>query len=290
MPRTHVRAFRVRYYECDAYGHVNNANYVRYMQEAAFDASAAAGYDMVRYESMGRLWIVHETDVEYLRPLCYGETVEVKTWVADFQRVHSRRRYELRLAGSEDLVARAITDWVFVDSKTFHPAPIPREMIPAFLPDGDGEPPAPRQKAPPPPVAREVFRARRRVQWHDIDSAGWVNNPVYLAYADDAGVQAVAHFGWPVARMRAAGFGIFVRRHHVVYHQPGKLDDEIEVATWATDVKRTNAVRHYLISRVADGALLAEVHTQGVWVDLNSGRPIRAPEQFLADFEPTCAG
>src|SRR5512142_1116600 len=99
MPLTHVRSFRVRYYECDAYGHVNNANYARYMQEAAFDASAAAGYDFARYEQMGRLWVVRETDIEYLRPLCYGDTVEVKTWVANFQRVRSRRRYELRRGG-----------------------------------------------------------------------------------------------------------------------------------------------------------------------------------------------
>ena len=41
----HERAFRVRQYECDPYGHVNHANYLRYMQEAAFDASAAVGYD-----------------------------------------------------------------------------------------------------------------------------------------------------------------------------------------------------------------------------------------------------
>ena len=37
MPLTHVRSFRVRHYECDAFGHLNNTNYVRYMQETAFD-------------------------------------------------------------------------------------------------------------------------------------------------------------------------------------------------------------------------------------------------------------
>jgi acyl-CoA thioesterase FadM len=35
MPRTNTTQFRVRYVECDAHGHVNNANYLRYMQEAA---------------------------------------------------------------------------------------------------------------------------------------------------------------------------------------------------------------------------------------------------------------
>jgi acyl-CoA thioester hydrolase len=75
MPLTHVRTFRVRHYECDAYGHLNYANYLRYMQEAAFDATAAAGYDLARYEAMGRRWLVRETDIEYLRPLRYGDSV-----------------------------------------------------------------------------------------------------------------------------------------------------------------------------------------------------------------------
>ena len=79
MPRVHERAFRVRHYECDAYGHVNHVNYLRYMQEAAMDASAAAGYGVARYEELGRLWFVRETDISYLHPLRYGDTVIVKT-------------------------------------------------------------------------------------------------------------------------------------------------------------------------------------------------------------------
>ena len=55
MPLTHVRTFQVRYHECDSYGRVNHTNYLRYMQEAAFDASAAAGYDLVRYEAINRI-------------------------------------------------------------------------------------------------------------------------------------------------------------------------------------------------------------------------------------------
>ena len=39
----HTSFFRVRQYECDAYGHLNNVNYVRYLQEAIVEAGAAAG-------------------------------------------------------------------------------------------------------------------------------------------------------------------------------------------------------------------------------------------------------
>ena len=46
MPAEHRELFHVRYYECDPFGHMNNANHLRWMQEAAFAASAAVGYDM----------------------------------------------------------------------------------------------------------------------------------------------------------------------------------------------------------------------------------------------------
>jgi len=183
MPLLHVRAFRVRHYECDASGHVHHANYLNYMQEAAFDASAAAGYDLARYEELGRHWLVRETDIEVLHPLCYGDSVQVKTWVADFRRVRSRRAYEFRLVESGGLVVRAQTDWVFMEGATWRPAPIPREMMAAFFPGGLPEPAPPRPRfpsAPPPPPG--VFRLRRRVEWRDIDAAQHVNNAVYLTW------------------------------------------------------------------------------------------------------------
>ncbi len=102
MPLVHKRTFRVRNYECDGYGHVNNANYVRYMQEAALDASAAVGYDEARYNELGHIWLIRETNIEYLRPLRFGDSVEVTTWVGDFRRVRSRRFYELRSTATGD--------------------------------------------------------------------------------------------------------------------------------------------------------------------------------------------
>ena len=52
MPLEHARTFRVRYYECDALGHAKGVSLLRYMQETAFDASAAAGYDLARYDEL----------------------------------------------------------------------------------------------------------------------------------------------------------------------------------------------------------------------------------------------
>ncbi len=284
------RPFRVRHYECDAYGHVNHANYLRYMQEAAFDASAAAGYDVARYAAGGLQWLVRETDITYLRPVVYGDTVIVRTWVADFRRVRSRRAYALRLAGSDALVATATTEWVLLDSATLRPVRIPPEMVAAFHHTGvaAGERREPFPDAPPPPPG--VFRMRRRVEWRDIDPAGHVNNANYLAYIEECNVGVAAAHGWPLARMMAAGFGIVARRYRIEYRQPALMDDELEVTTFIADVKRATAVRHNTIRRVGDGALLARAYALWVFIDLATGRPRRIPADFMDAFRPNVAG
>ncbi len=287
MPLVQERTFRVRHYECDAYGHVNHTNYLHYMQESALDASAAAGYDTQRYEAMQRQWLIRETDISYLRPLTYGDSVTVKTWVADFLRVRSRRMYELRHSESGEMAAQAHTDWVYLDTTTKRPATIPPEMIAAFYPEGLPEEQPQREPYPEPPAPPPgLFTMRRRVEWRDLDLAQHVNNAVYMSYFEDCSVLDAASRGWSMARMGEAGFGIVARRYRIEYKQPAVMSDELEVATWISDVKRSSAIRHYSVSRSSDKALLARAFAVWVWIDLSTGRPIRVPESFIADFAP----
>ena len=285
MPLTHVRTFRVRSYECDAYGHVNHANYLRYAQEVAFDASAAAGYDLAHYQAMDRSWLIRDTEIEYLRPLRYGDSVQVTTWVADFRQVRSRRAYEFRRAGSAELVARASSDWAFLELSTSRPTVIPAEMKTAFFPEGVPASGPPRERfpaAPPPPFG--AFRQRRRVEWRDLDTAGHVNNAVYLSYVEDCGMQATASHGWSIGHMEAEGFAVVARHHRIEYQQSAVLDDELEVTTWLSDVTECTATRHTTMIRPRDGALTSRARTLHIWIDLRTGRPTPIPAAFLADF------
>jgi acyl-CoA thioester hydrolase len=285
MPLTHTRPFRVRHYECDAYGHLNNAQYLRYMQETAFDASEEAGYDMEYYERRGQHWLIRNTEIEYLSALHYNDLIQVKTWVADFRRSTSRRMYEFHR--DEELVARAYTDWVYLDQVIGRPARIPAEMIQAFLPEGTPNPAIQRQPFPaPPPAPAGVFHTRRQVEFRDLDPVQHVNNAVYLDYVSECGFQVVSHFNWPLERMLEAGFGIFLRRNRIEYLLPAFLGEELEITTWAYNLRRSTATRYYAIRRISDEALLARVSTEAVWVDIKSGRIQRIPQDFLEDLRP----
>ena len=79
------------------------------------------------------------------------------------------------------------------------------------------------------------------MEWQDIDSAWHVNNAVYLRYVENCSMAVIAAHGWPVQRMLAESHAILIRRHQIQYLQPALLDDELEVATWVSQVKRATA-------------------------------------------------
>ena len=71
------------------------------------------------------------------------------------------------------------------------------------------------------------------------------------------------------------------------------LMDVARVTEWANLMGYKNPkkfsrrfLRHYTVRRKSDNELLARVNSLGAWVDLETGRPIRIPQQFLEDFRP----
>lgn len=128
-------AHAVRDDEIDAViGHVNNLAYLKWMQTAAMAHSAAQGWPTEAYAKLGAGWVVPSHQIEYLRPAFPGDEIVVRTWVADFKKVTSLRRYEIvRGAGESEIVlAKAATDWVFIQFATHQPRRIPAEVADAF--------------------------------------------------------------------------------------------------------------------------------------------------------------
>jgi acyl-CoA thioester hydrolase len=115
----------------DENGHVNNVNYVQWMQDAAVRHYEAMGGRQITID-LGASWVVRSHTIEYLRPAFAGEQVKVLTWVANIRRVRSLRRYQFIRAKDQKLLVRGETDWVFVDANTGAPRAIPEEVISLF--------------------------------------------------------------------------------------------------------------------------------------------------------------
>ncbi len=133
MPRIHIKQLRAGEDAIDVHGHVNNQEYLRWMEEAAIEHSSAQGWPMERYLDSGGSWYVRSHFIEYLRPAQLGDEIAVCTWVAAMtERESPRRTLFLRNASRRQILARAETQYTFVDIRRGRAMAIPDEVRSAF--------------------------------------------------------------------------------------------------------------------------------------------------------------
>ena len=75
----HTMSIRVRPYECDPYGHVNNAVYLNYLETARDQMLADVGLDYQALMSSGNgIWVAG-AELSYLSPAQPGEELTIRT-------------------------------------------------------------------------------------------------------------------------------------------------------------------------------------------------------------------
>lgn len=132
MPRIFSKTLEVPGDAIDVNRHVNNLAYLRWMQDIAIEHSAAQGWSMKRYLKAGASWVVRSHYIEYLRPAFEGDSLAIHTWVAGMGERSSPRRYLFTRAGDDKVLAKAETQWVYVDLATGRAHRIPEELREAF--------------------------------------------------------------------------------------------------------------------------------------------------------------
>jgi acyl-CoA thioester hydrolase len=142
MPAVYEHFHTVLPEEIDALGHANNLRYLKWAIDAAVAHSAVQGWPSKAYRELGAGWVVRAHQIEYLRPTFAGEEIIIRTWVADFRKVTSLRRYRMIRRSDGRLLASAATDWAFVNYETGKPLRVPPEVSACFQ-VVEGEDPSP---------------------------------------------------------------------------------------------------------------------------------------------------
>ena len=115
----------------DINNHVNNVQYVQWMQDAAIAHSDSLGC-LPLLQELGGAWVARSHRIEYLRPALHGDVVVVRTWVSGFRRARSTREYLFLRESDAKELARAETEWVYVDAATGRPKSIPKVIAERF--------------------------------------------------------------------------------------------------------------------------------------------------------------
>jgi acyl-CoA thioester hydrolase len=115
--------------DIDELGHVNNAVWVRWIQDVATAhwESAADPAHVADY-----LWVVTRHEIDYLRALREGESVTARTWVGEAPR-GARFDRHIEFVGSDGKACvRAKTTWAMIDRATGRALRVPAEVTERF--------------------------------------------------------------------------------------------------------------------------------------------------------------
>lgn len=225
--------YRVHVYEIDAYGELTTAGTIRFLQQTASDATAAIGFPLEWYEQAGTVWLIRRTTFERLAPAVYDDRLRVRTWVTDMRRVRSERAYEVTRVRDDALLARASTDWVYVDIARGLPARVPRALQEALMPEGISM--ATRRPEPWPLPPPHAHHSPRRVELAHLDSVAHVNNAKYADYLEQDVHDALAEHGWLPA-LTDRGSRLRLRCLDLEYLSPALYDNRVDGAVWVTAV------------------------------------------------------
>ena len=112
--------------------HVNNAEYVRWIDRLAEMATDAAGFTRESILAEQRMWFVARHEIDYRGETFEGDRLLAATWIVSWTRTTVHRATAVIDATDARPICIAITRWAYVDLQSRRPARIPPDVRAAF--------------------------------------------------------------------------------------------------------------------------------------------------------------
>jgi len=109
---THECALEARSYECDSYGHVNNAIYLNYLEYARVEFLRKAGISYQGLREKGYGLVITRVCIDYKVPVLEGDRLRVLT--SPRQKGRASSTFSQRIYRGEELVADAEVTWACI--------------------------------------------------------------------------------------------------------------------------------------------------------------------------------
>lgn len=119
----------------DHYQHVNNAEYLRYIEVVSWQHSKHLGLTMADYERLDRALVVIRHEIDYISPAFEGDELEIATWIVQYdQRFRVARRFQLIRVSDKKTLMRCTTRFACVSLTSGKLRRLPAEFNAAYLP------------------------------------------------------------------------------------------------------------------------------------------------------------
>ncbi|PYK30794.1 MAG: acyl-CoA thioesterase [Verrucomicrobia bacterium] len=115
--------------DIDEQHHVNNAVYLRWVQEIAI----AHWKSLASVEAQSEIgWVVLRHEIDYKSPASLGDEIILRTWVGAASRLKFERFTEIKRKIDNQLLAQARTVWVPIDPRSGKPTRVSADVRTRF--------------------------------------------------------------------------------------------------------------------------------------------------------------
>ena len=130
----HHHALAVAPGDIDFMGHVNNAVYLAWVQEAviAYWRAVAPAEAVAQH-----LWVAIRHEITYRRPAFLEDAIVAQVVAEGVQ--GARAFFSTVITRGEEVLAEVKSAWCCLDSTTLRPARLARDVVRRFLPEPDGK-------------------------------------------------------------------------------------------------------------------------------------------------------
>ena len=108
---------KIRGFHIDIFSHVNNARYLEFMEEARW-VVIDKYIDLKRMQAKGIIFVVVNININYRRPASMGDILELYLGLTKIGGKSAVFYQEIRLKGTDTVVADAQVTFVFSDKNT----------------------------------------------------------------------------------------------------------------------------------------------------------------------------
>ena len=125
-----------------------------------------------------------------------------------------------------------------------------------------------------------VTETQLRVRYGETDRMGYAYYGVYASYFEVARVESLRNMGMSYKEMEEGGIMLPVLDYSIQYKKPAFYDDLLTIKTTIPELPKAR-IRFQYETYNEKGDLLNTADTTLVFINMATGKPCAAPENFL---------
>lgn len=118
--------------DIDELGHVNNAIYVQWLEQCAWQHSNSLGLSLDKYKQLDRGMVVIRHEIDYLASSHAGDLLQMATWIIAMDKLRIIRQFQLINKQKEQIVLQAQTIFCCIEMSSGKPKRMPQEFVACY--------------------------------------------------------------------------------------------------------------------------------------------------------------